>query len=88
MLEMERVLNGEEYTPGKVYTFRCPECSKTFRYDQPGEPLCTGPNESLDEHAPETMRLVSVWTLAKVDKNIDPALAEERANGPLWVPGS
>lgn len=51
------------YAPGEhlrlkdVYVYRCPLCCQTFRYDDPYEPLCTGPNPTLDEHAPEVMRL-------------------------------
>lgn len=39
-----------------VYVFRCPLCGNEFRYDDPYEPMCTGPN-STDEHSPEVMRL-------------------------------
>lgn len=53
------------HTPGtdlilrNVYVYRCPLCSRLFRYDDPYEPMCTGPNW-MDEHAPEIMRLIAV----------------------------
>jgi hypothetical protein len=37
------------------YAFRCPVCRKTFVYDSPDEPLCTGPSESRDDHEPALM---------------------------------
>lgn len=88
MLEMERVLQGQqkEWVRGKIYTFRCPMCAKSFTYDEPGEPICTGPNESTDEHPPETMILEKVVNLKRVEKTVDPAIAAARAAGPLWVP--
>lgn len=41
-----------------VYVFECPVCHKRFRHDDPYEPLCTGPHETLDEHDPTVMRRV------------------------------
>lgn len=38
-----------------VYRFRCPECGNVFDNDRDMEPLCTGPNLSLDEHEPTMM---------------------------------
>lgn len=55
------------YTPGQsllrvcVYVYRCPLCGHQFRYDDPYEPMCTGPHWT-DEHAPEIMRLYRVDT--------------------------
>jgi hypothetical protein len=52
------------YIPGKslvktgVYVFQCPLCHRTFRYDDPYEPMCTGPSDTLDEHPPEVMRFL------------------------------
>ena len=40
-----------------VYVFKCPLCKNEFRHDDRYEPMCTGPNLSLDEHAPEVMLL-------------------------------
>ena len=39
-----------------VFVFQCPMCHKLFRYDDRYEPMCTGPSEMRDEHAPEVMR--------------------------------
>jgi len=41
-----------------VYIFQCPACRKTFRHDDPYAPICTGPSENRDDHAPEVMRLM------------------------------
>lgn len=88
MLEMERVLRGQQrYTHGKVYTFECPSCAKSFSYDAPGEPLCDGPSESRKEHPPVLMRLVRVVNLEKNEKNVPGFVAVQRAAGPLYVPG-
>lgn len=87
MLEMERYIIGRQPFPhGKAWTFRCPLCAKTFEYDEPGEPLCTGPNETLDEHPQEVMLLESVRPVGEDEKYAPPGLAEERAAGPLFVP--
>ena len=66
----------------KTYVFTCPVCQKRFKSDEPGEPCCTGPSESRDEHPMEVMRLHSVQY-----EEVHPALAEARANGPLLMPG-
>jgi hypothetical protein len=88
MLEMERYLVGRQAFPhGKVWSFRCPMCSNTFDYDEPGEPLCTGPSESLDEHPPEYMLLKSVRPVGKNEKYTPPGLAELRAANTLYIPG-
>ena len=52
------VVPGTRLVTVGVYLFRCPLCRKDFRYDDPYEPLCTGPSETRDEHAPEVMRFV------------------------------
>jgi hypothetical protein len=62
----------------KRYTFRCPVCAKHFAYDRIGEPCCTGPSESSDDHEMTVMRLV------KVDQiNIPEVVGAALANGPL-----
>lgn len=87
MLEMERVISGKQtYTHGKVYTFRCPECRNEFTYDAPGEPVCTGPSESRDDHPSSVMRLIRVVSLDKREKHVPAEVAAARAAGPLWVP--
>lgn len=89
MFEMERVLAGEqEFVSGKVYTFRCPTCRKHFQTDEPGEPMCTGPSESRDEHPSKMMVLFSVYNHDKVEKRPDDVTAAKRAKGGLWVPPS
>lgn len=65
----------------RVYTFRCPECRKFFRAEEPGEPCCTGPSEMRDDHPMEVMRLVSVD-----DVEVHPDYAEARVVGPLKMP--
>lgn len=37
-----------------VYLFQCPVCQNLFRYDDPYEPMCTGPG-ALDQHEPTVM---------------------------------
>lgn len=44
-----------EPSPTGAWTFVCPVCAKRFRWDDPVEPLCTGPSESRDEHEPTVM---------------------------------
>jgi hypothetical protein len=87
-MEMERYLIGRQAFPhGKVWTFRCPTCAKVFTYDQPGEPICTGPSESRDEHPQEPMLLESVRPVGKNEKLAPPGLGEIRALGALYIPG-
>lgn len=62
----------------KTYTFWCPVCSKTFRIDGPGEPCCTGPNETLDEHPLTVMHLQRVG-----QREVHPERAADRSAGPL-----
>ena len=61
-----------------VYTFICPVCAKIFRSQEPGEPCCTGPNESLDEHELTVMHLQTVDGI-----KFNPFHAWQRAQGPL-----
>lgn len=63
------------------YTFRCPVCSKLFEMDQPGEPVCTGPSETRDDHEMIIMRLHSVCNV-----EVNPVFAWTRADGPLLMP--
>lgn len=89
MMEMERYLIGKQVFPhGKVWNFKCPSCGKAFRHDQPGEPLCTGPSETRDEHEPEAMLLESVLPVGRNEKIAPPDVADARANGALYVPGN
>lgn len=53
-----RVVPGKSLVKRGVYVFKCPLCQKLFRTDEPYEPVCTGPSENRDDHAPEVMRLV------------------------------
>jgi hypothetical protein len=88
MLEMERYLVGRQAFPhGKVWTFKCPTCSKLFEYDEPGEPLCTGPNETTDDHDTTAMLLLSVRTVEGREKFAPPEVAQRRSTGALFVPG-
>ena len=87
MLEMERIIRRkQEWRSGKVYTFRCAICATEYELNEPGEPLCTGPHPSLDEHLPELALLVKLVNLDKVEKNTPPGIGEARAAGPLWIP--
>jgi hypothetical protein len=53
-----RVIPGTQLVKRGVYVYQCPLCRARFRYDDPYEPICTGPSPSRDEHAPEVMRLI------------------------------
>lgn len=65
----------------KTYTFRCPECGKHFRTDMgSGEPCCTGPSETRDEHELTIMHLHRVGS-----REINPIIGEMRAAGPLII---
>ena len=87
MFEMERYLVGQsEFPHGKAWTFKCPICSKLFEYGEPGEPLCSGPNESTDDHEQVAMLLDSVRLLDGTEKNAPPGVAEARLAGSLYVP--
>ena len=77
---MERAV-GPQRIDGDAFTYVCPVCRKRFRYGMNFEPLCTGPSESLDEHAPMVMRMV------KADRReIAPRLANVLANAPMILP--
>jgi hypothetical protein len=65
----------------RLYTFRCPECLNEFTYDEPGEPMCTGPGE-VDQHEPKVMRRIRVKDKDKV-KEVSAAEGEARAKGAL-----
>ncbi len=65
-----------------VYVFACRICRKRFEMDEPGEPVCSGPNESADDHPHELMRLVRVHR-----RDVGPTYAERRVAGPLLIPG-
>lgn len=65
-----------------TYVFSCPVCLKEFRHDEPGEPCCTGPSETRDEHPMEVMRLARVE-----NREVGATYAERRAAGMLLMPG-
>lgn len=52
------LIPGQHLVQDGVYLFACPICRKTFRFDDPYGPVCTGPSEMRDEHAPVAMKLV------------------------------
>lgn len=64
------------------YLFRCPTCAKLFEHDEPGEPLCSGPSETRDEHPLEVMVLVGLERRA-----VGPQYGQRRAAGQLLMPG-
>lgn len=76
----------------RLYTFQCPMCQKLFRQWEPGEPMCTGPSETRDDHDMQIMVLKSVERLGGfrtgVDLPVSPILAQARADGPLIIPGT
>lgn len=55
-----RIVPGQCVRTVGVYVFQCPCCRKLFRADDRYEPVCTGPSEMRDDHAPEVMRLLRV----------------------------
>jgi hypothetical protein len=72
----------------RVFVFRCPECSKLERSDQPGEPCCTGPDPSRHEHDLQVMHLQ--WIEEKRVSNLEfiapPDYSAMRARSPLIFP--
>lgn len=62
-----------------TYVFRCPECAKLFRSDEPGEPCCDGPSESSHDHPLEVMHLVKIE-----DREV--GFGARRAEGKLIMP--
>jgi len=72
-------------TRADVYVFGCPICHKEYRSDEPGEPCCTGPSETRDEHVLEVMHLLRVES-TRYEGNINPVKAGERAAGKLIMP--
>ncbi len=59
VLSMPDVLiPGTQLITREVFVYRCPTCAKTFRYDDPYAPLCTGPSEMRDDHPPQLMDLI------------------------------
>jgi hypothetical protein len=73
-----------------VYTFRCPVCAKFAKFDEPGEPLCTGPNEATDDHEPVLMRRVKVAHAINPQTHfhdVAPAIGEALTKGPMIMPG-
>lgn len=68
----------------RTYTFRCLECGHEYIYDEPAEPMCTGPGET-DDHPPEVMRRTRVQSKGR-DKFVSPEEAEKLVAGPLLTP--
>ena len=52
------IIPGTQLVKQGVFIYECPVCGKRFRYDDPYEPMCTGPSETRDEHAPVVMKFV------------------------------
>jgi len=65
-----------------TYVFGCPVCHKQIKSDEPGEPCCTGPLETSDDHEMEVMRLLRIE-----QRGIGPQYAQRRAEGMLLIPG-
>jgi hypothetical protein len=83
VIESGKPLGARKHALRKVtYVFRCPVCCKEFETDEPGEPCCTGPNESSDDHPHEVMRLARVHR-----RYVGAHYAERRAGGPLLMLG-
>lgn len=49
--------------------------------DEPGEPCCTGPSESRDDHEMVIMHLLSIE-----NKQVSPEISDRRAAGVLLMP--
>lgn len=64
-----------------TYVFGCPVCRKIFKYDEPGEPCCTGPSEMRDDHPMIVMRLVRIQKT-----EVNPRFAKRRSEGRLLLP--
>jgi len=58
LFAMFKAQPGQALLQRGVYLFICPTCGKTFRYDDPYGPMCTGTSETRDEHDPIAMRLL------------------------------
>lgn len=43
-----------------VIVYRCPVCRNEHRSDDEYEPICTGPNATLDDHEPAMMAVVEL----------------------------
>lgn len=71
--------------PDRIYTFKCPECQRVFSYDEPGEPMCDGPND-VREHEPAVMRRIKVRDKTLGEKLVSEAEGEARAKGTLLTP--
>jgi len=54
-----RVVPGTQLVTRGVFVYECPLCKNRFRFDDPYEPICTGPSATRDDHAPEVMKLVA-----------------------------
>lgn len=53
-----RFIPGKNLITRGVYLYECPTCRKQFRFDDPYEPICTGPSENHDDHPPKIMKLL------------------------------
>jgi hypothetical protein len=58
LLTYTRVVPGSHLVTRGVYIYECPACRKLFRFDDPYEPVCTGPSENRDDHSPTVMKLL------------------------------
>lgn len=45
-----RVQRAETLRKRGINVYRCPVCRKVFRHDDEYEPVCTGPDETRDDH--------------------------------------
>jgi len=71
--------------PNRTYTYRCNTCRNEFTYDEPAEPLCTGPGDT-DTHPPEVMWRIRVTDPDMPDKLVGPGEGKSRAEGTLLTP--
>lgn len=69
--------------PSLTYVFTCPICEKLFKSNEPGEPMCTGPSETRDDHEMVVMHLKSIDRA-----DVNPVRAEKRAESGLIMPNA
>lgn len=67
--------------PERQYTYRCNNCLNEFTYDEPGEPMCTGPGQ-LDSHPPVVMWRIRVKDRDRT-KEVAPEEGKRRSQGTL-----
>lgn len=73
------LIPGTQLVKQGVYVYECPVCKNRFRYDDPYEPMCTGPSGSRDEHVPTLMDFVGHDALKPFIQVATPGMVWNRA---------